>query len=136
MKTITLSLIFAALVLGGCASTKKAAEEATEVAVHPLTGAWNYTIDSPQGEYTGVISFAGAGDMLEGSIAASEQPDQVAPLEELMYDSETSTTTFKFDGGEFGLMIVKMTLNGDALDGLMTVTQFGVDVPIVAKKAE
>ena len=130
MKSSTFAvLILSALLLAGCASSKKAAE-----AVHPLAGAWEYIIDSPQGVYTGVLSFTAAGDMLSGAIAASEQPDQAAPLEELTYDAETHTARFKFDSGQYGVMIVNMTLAGDALEGTMNVMEYGVDVPIKATR--
>ena len=84
--------------------------------------------------YTGILTFAEAGDMLSGTIAAAENPEQTAELTELMFDSEMSKVTFKYDSGEFGIMNVTLTLDGDALDGLMNVTQFGVDVPMTCKR--
>ena len=105
--------------LAGCASSKEATEPAK--APHPLAGAWDYSIDTPQGIYTGVMTFAEVEDMLTGTIAAAESPDQEGPLEELMFDSEASTVSFKFDSGEYGMMIVNLTMEGEALNGQMTV---------------
>ena len=130
MKQIVLPLTFAGLLLGGCANMKKGAEKA-----HPLAGAWNYTVDSPEGVFTGVLIFAGAGEMLEGSITG-EQADTAAPLEELAFDDETATATFKFDSGQYGMMDVTMKLNESDLSGNMYVIQYGADVPIVAIRAE
>ena len=127
-----LVLFLAATLLAGCAGSKEAAAPAK--APHPLAGAWDYSIDTPQGIFTGVVTFAEAADMLSGTIAAAESPDQAGPLEELMFDSEASKVSFKFDSGEYGMMVVNLTLDGDALNGLMTVTQFGVDVPMTAAR--
>ena len=127
-----LTLILIALLMAGCAGSKEAAMEAAEPAKapHPLTGAWDYSLDTPQGVFTGILTFAETGDMLNGTIAQSQTPDQVASLEELMFDSDMSKVTFKFDSGEYGIMLVSLTLDGDALNGQMNVTQFGVDVPM------
>ena len=122
-------LLLAAVLLAGCASSREAAQ-----APHPLAGAWDYSIDTPQGIFTGTMMFAEADDMLTGTIAQSESPGQVAPLDELSYDSEASTVSFKFDSGEYGMMVVNLTLDGDALNGLMNVIQFGVDVPVTASR--
>ena len=37
-------------------------------------------------------------------------------------------------GGEYGRMVVTLTLDGDNLDGSMNVLQFGLDVPLVATR--
>jgi len=72
--------------------------------------------------------------MLGGMIAGTEAPEQTAPLEELMFDSEMSKVTFNFDNPEFGLMKVTLTLDGDALSGVMNVTQYGADVPMTGAR--
>ena len=128
-----LTLVLAVLLMAGCAGSKEAAMEAAPPP-HPLAGAWDWSVDTPQGVYTGILTFAEAGDMLSGTIAAAENPEQTAELTELMFDSEMSKVTFKYDSGEFGIMNVTLTLDGDALDGLMNVTQFGVDVPMTCKR--
>ena len=126
-----LALVLAVLLMAGCAGSKEAA---MEKAPHPLAGAWDWSVDTPQGVYTGVLTFAETDDMLSGTIASAENPEQAAPLTELMFDSEMSKVTFKYDSGEFGIMNVTLTLAGDALDGLMNVTQYGVDVPMTCAR--
>ncbi len=119
--------------MAGCAGSKKAVETAAP-APHPLTGVWAYSLDTPQGVYTGVMTFAEEERMLNGTIANDEQPDQVAVLEELSYDTEMSRVTFIFDGGEFGEMSVSSVLNGDQMEGMLTVGAYGVDVALTAAR--
>ncbi len=124
------SLLLAALLIAGCSGSKEAAK-----APHPLAGAWDWSVDTPQGVFTGVLTFTEVEDMLAGMIAGAEEPDETAPLEELMFDSEMSKVTFNYNSGdEFGIMNVTLTLDGDALNGIMNVIQFGVDVPMTGSR--
>lgn len=121
-------LLFAVTVLAGCAGSREAA------APHPLTGAWDYSIDTPQGTFTGVIVFTEADDMLSGTIAGSQAPDQAIALEELMFDEATSAVSFSYDSGQYGVMDVNLTLADDALNGTMNVTQYNAEVPMQATR--
>ena len=109
--------------IAGCAGSKEAAK-----APHPLAGAWDWSVDTPNGVVHGVLTFTEVEDMLAGTIGSEQAPGEVAPLEELLFDSEMSKVTFSYDSGEYGIMIVTLTLDGDALNGMMNVTQFGVDI--------
>ena len=124
-----LALVLAVLLMAGCAGSREAAK-----APHPLAGAWDWSVDTPQGVFTGVLMFAEAEDMLSGTIAGSEDLTQTVPLEEIMYDTEMSKVTFKFNNPEFGPMNVALTLDGDALNGLLTVVQMGADVPMMCER--
>ena len=117
------SLLLAALFIAGCAGSKEVAK-----APHPLAGAWGWSVDTPDGVVTGVLTFTEVEDMLAGTIGSEQAPGEVAPLEELLFDSEMSKVTFSYDSGEYGIMNVTLTLDGDALNGMMNVTQFGVDI--------
>ncbi len=117
------SLLLAALFIAGCAGSKEAAK-----APHPLASAWDWSVDTPNGVVHGVLTFTEVEDMLAGTIGSEQAPGEVAPLEELMFDSETSKVTFSYDSGEYGIMNITLTLDGDALNGMMNVTQFGVDI--------
>ncbi len=126
----TFTLCLAVLLMAGCASSKEAAK-----APHPLAGAWDWSVDTPQGVFTGVLTFTEVEDMLAGTIGAAQTPDETAPLEEIMFDSEMSKVTFNYNSGdEFGIMNVTLTLDGDALNGIMNVIQFGVDVPMTGSR--
>ncbi len=117
------SLFLAALFIAGCAGSKEAAK-----APHPLAGAWGWSVDTPDGVVHGVLTFTEVEDMLAGTIGSEQAPSEFAPLEELMFDREMSKVTFSYDSGEYGIMNVTLTLDGDALNGMMNVTQFGVDI--------
>ncbi len=118
-----LLLLVAVTLLAGCAGSREAAR-----APHPLAGAWDYSIDTPQGVFTGTVTFTEVDEVLTGAIVSSEQPDASAPLDDLAFDG--STLKFKFDSGQYGILAVTATVEGDAFDGLMNVASFGVDVPI------
>ena len=121
--------LLAALFIAGCAGSKEVAK-----APHPLAGAWDWSVDTPQGVFTGVLTFTEVEDMLAGTIGADQTPDESASLEEVMFDSEMSKVTFTYDSGEFGIMNVTLTLDGDALNGIMNVTQFGAEVPMTCSR--
>ena len=99
-----------------------------------LAGIWMYSLDTPQGIYTGQIMFMEEGDVLNGSITSDDNPDEAAPLEEVVFDAEMSTVTFKFDGGEYGTMKVNSKLEGDKMMGTMNVGAYGVDVSLEATR--
>lgn len=132
-RNITSLLLLSVFLFAGCAGTKKAAEEMVK-APHPLTGVWNYSLDTPQGVYTGVMTFAELESMLTGTITSDDQPDQTAALEDLSFDNEMSKLKFKFDGGEFGTLSVNSTMEGDKMNGTMTIGAYGVDVALTASR--
>lgn len=116
------------MLLAGCAGSKEA------MAPHPLAGMWDYAVDTPQGVYTGALTFMQEEGALKGTISSSDAPGQAMPLDGLTFDAESGALSFSFDGGEFGNMDVSTTLQGDGLKGLMTVSAYGVDVPITATR--
>ena len=132
LRTTLPLVILALMFVAGCASTKEAAKEP-----HVLAGEWAYSLDTPQGVYTGVMKFMEEEEGLVGTIAADDSPELVAPLENLMFDSEMSKLSFQFDGGEYGTMKVNTTLSDGKLMGMMNVGAYGVDVSMTAsRKAE
>jgi len=105
------------------------AEPSTE---HPLNGNWDYSVDTPDGIYTGILKFEqDAEGMLMGNISASETPELSSPLNDLVFDAETSTTMCNFDSGEFGIIHLTMTLGDAGLEGTVSVPTVGMDFPIV-----
>lgn len=128
-SSVSIFLLVIVFVVAGCASTKEAAKEA-----HVLAGDWAYTLDTPQGMYTGVMKFMEGDDGLSGTIAADDNPELAAPLRNLMFDKEMSKLSFDFDGGEFGTMKVNTTLSDGKLMGMMNVGAYGVDVSMTAAR--
>ena len=126
LSVLVLLVIF---IVAGCASTKETAKES-----HVLAGDWAYTLDTPQGMYTGVMKLMEGEEGLSGTIAADDNPDQVAPLRNLMFDEAMSKLSFDFDGGEYGTMKVSTTLSEGKLMGMMNVGAYGVDVSMTASR--
>lgn len=145
-------LLLAVFLVAGCASSKEAAKdtmadaanageaamqvekEAMMKEMHVLAGAWNYSLDTPQGVYTGVLMLMDGAEGLSGTITSDDQPDQAAPLENVMFDEDMSKLTFSFNGGEFGTMKVDTKLTDGKLMGMMNVGAYGVDVSMTASK--
>lgn len=131
LQTALIALLI--LFVSACAGSRETAMEPemepAEMA-HPLIGDWNYDVDTPQGVYSGLLSFAMTDGVLGGTIVGDEQPEQVAPLMDLAFDAEASTVTFDFDGGEFGTMSISLTLGAEGLNGLLKVIQYGVEAPM------
>ena len=132
VRSVLSTTLLALLLTAGCASSKKMAKEP-----HVLAGAWLYSLDTPEGVYTGEIMFMEVASVLQGTITSNDTPDQSVPLEDVVYDAEMATVTFKFDGGQYGTMRVKTKLEGDNMMGTMNVGAYGVDVSLEAsRKAE
>lgn len=119
---ILLFVVFA--LVAGCAGSKKAAE-----APHPLAGDWSYSIDTPQGVFTGILSFTEVDDVLGGMIGSDQQGGEIG-IQNVAF--EENQVTFEYDSGQYGMMDVKLMLEGDALNGDMNVRQFGASVPFTA----
>lgn len=119
-----LTLFLSVLVIAGCASTKKAAE-------HPLAGMWEYSVDTPEGVYEGLITLAEMDGNLMGTLT-SDALDGTVELNNIMFD-ENNKLAFKFDGGQFGMLDLNVTVNGDTFDGAITVPGVG-DLPVNGSK--
>lgn len=124
-RFLNISLIFflAAGIFAGCASTKKAAP-------HPLAGLWNYSVDTPQGVYTGVVSIAEVDGVLSGTISNDALPGEME-LTGLMF--EDNKVSFKFDSGEFGVLTFAADVMDNKLNGSINVDGFG-EMPVTGEK--
>ena len=120
----TLILFLAATLTAGCTGSRETAMEAAEPAKasHPLAGIWDFSIDTPQGVFDGTITFVEVNDLLSGTLSPSQRPDRNAPLDELMFDSEASKVTFKLESSQYGMMLINLTLDGNAMNGMMNIT--------------
>ena len=74
----------------GCASSKKAA------APHPLSGMWDYSVDTPDGTYNGVVNIVETDGVLTGTITNDVLSGSME-LTGLMF--ENNQVTFQFDSG-------------------------------------
>ncbi len=113
----------AAGLFAGCASTKKAAP-------HPLAGMWDYSVDTPDGTYSGVVSITEVEGSLVGNITSDALPGKM-DLTGLMF--EDNHVSFKFDSGEYGLLQFEADIMDDKLNGNIIVDGFG-EMPVTGQK--
>lgn len=126
--------LFLALFLGGCASTGGLSSEDS-----PVVGDWNYSIDSPQGIYTGMLMIVEGDSGLEISLAEEGQednPEAVIRADSVEFDEEAQTLSFSFDNPEYGRMNVSLVLGEEGGSGVLHVVQFGVDIPMTATRSD
>lgn len=71
-------------------------------------------------------------------LTQESQPEGTDPLmvDEITFDEESQALSFSFVDDDYGKMVVNMVLAEEGMTGTMRVTQFGVDVPITAMRAE
>lgn len=133
-KRYTLFALFLCLFLGGCASIGGLSSEES-----PVVGDWDYSIDSPQGIYTGVLMIAQGNSGLEISLAEEGQednPEAVIKSDSVEFDEETQTLSFSFENPEYGRMNVSLVLDEEGLSGVLHAVQFGVDAPLTATRSD
>jgi hypothetical protein len=65
--------------------------------VAAVVGTWSYTLETPQGEFSGTITFEGDQSGLEGTFTGPEGEEQA--LESISFDGTTLSFTVPSDGG-------------------------------------
>ncbi len=120
---VSMVLFLAAGLLAGCASTKKAA-------VHPLSGMWDYSVETPDGTYNGMVSITEVEGSLVGTITNDALPGKM-DLTGLMYENDE--ISFKFDSGEFGVLTFSGKVMDDQMQGNILMDGFG-EMPVTGKK--
>lgn len=79
-------------------------------------GKWDIGIKIPQGEMEGELAISGSPGNFTGGIEFKAFPG-VAPLMDIEVDGDK--LAFKWDGGPYGVIEAKTTLDGDQLEGVM-----------------
>ena len=136
MRLIQINLILlTVLFASSCASSREMAS--TEPA-NPLLGIWGYAIDTPDGIFTGGLHINEGESGLSIGLTEEGQPEGSGQLmaDEITFDEEAQTLSFSFIHDDYGKMVVNMVLGEEGMAGTLRVTQFGVDVPITATRAE
>ena len=123
------------LFASSCASSGELAS--TEPA-NPLLGNWEYAIDTPDGIFRGGMYINEGESGLSIGLTQEGQPEGTDPLlvDEITFDEEAQSLSFSFVDDDYGKMVVNMVLGEEGMAGTMRVTQFGVDVPMTAMRAE
>jgi hypothetical protein len=108
---------------------KKAAEAGNETKGVKIDGNWDYITESPAGSGGGVVSIKKEGSDYAGTITYDDPAGSgkaTAPIKDVKLDG--SSLSFAFDVNAQGMAIVveiSGTVNGNSLDGTMSVGQFG-----------
>lgn len=118
------------LVDGAVFEVDAATEAGEPPALNPV-GTWRYEVETPQGTVAGVLTLTGEPTDLEGTITNDAMPGDGTRLDDLVLDG--STLSFNFDGGQFGRISVSAELDGDDLDGSLTVPGLGA-VPMTGSR--
>lgn len=136
MRFIQVSIVLlVVLFASSCASSR---EMASTEPVNPLLGSWDYAIDTPDGIFKGGMYINEGESGLSIGLTQEGQPEGTDPLmvDEISFDEESQALSFSFVDDDYGKMVVNMVLGEEGMTGTMRVTQFGVDVPITAMRAE
>ena len=106
-------------------------------AVVNAEGKWTYTIDSPQGG-AGTITIKKEGDKYTGTMTSQRGGNRENQLEEVKVTGNEINFSYSpnFGGGAGGMKIsVKAIIEGDSMNGSMSVGQFG-SFPLNAKRVQ
>ena len=85
--------------------------------VSAVLGTWSYTLETPQGEFSGTITFEGDQSGLEGTFTGPEGEGQ--DLESISYDGSTLTFTVPSDQGP--ALSVSVQVEDGSFEGSATV---------------
>jgi len=104
----------------------------------PVAGMWDYSINSPEGVFTGNLEIIPQEAGLAVHIIQEDQQEGdsiVAESVEFVVDSQT--LTFSFENPEYGRMNVSLTLDERGnLNGILHAVQFTIDLPMVVTPSE
>lgn len=124
MRSISFSLAAVVLILSGCAGSGQAP--------HPLSGNWDYLVETPDGNYEGTFTFTDGEEGLMGSIIGDGFSESL-PLAGITF--EESMLDFEFQTPDFGRMQVSVQVDGDSFSGNLNVVSYGMEAPISGMRA-
>lgn len=88
----------------------------------PVAGTWRFSVDTPEGAYTGLLTLEGPAARLGGSITSPVLSSPGA-LRSVALDGQT--VTFHVETAEFGRLEASLRFDGDAFEGTLTVPGTG-----------
>ena len=91
---------------------------------------WDYSVDTPDGTYNGVVTIMEAEGVLSGVLTNDALPGEME-LSGLMF--EDNKVTFKFDSGEFGILTFNANVMEDKMEGSINIDGFG-EMPVKGQK--
>ena len=81
--------------------------------VSAVLGTWSYTLETPQGEFSGEITIEGDQSGLDGTFVGPQGDEQ--PLQSVSFDG--MTLSFAVDSPQGGTLSVSVTVEGETFDG-------------------
>jgi len=84
--------------------------------VSALVGTWEYTLETPQGDRTGTLTFEGDASSLEGTITTQGESQDV---EDISFDGTTLSFTVPSPQGSVSITV---TVEGETFEGTATVS--------------
>ncbi|MDR9417952.1 amidohydrolase family protein [Gracilimonas sp.] len=115
-------------------TSRPAGGEVSDEGMEALTGTWNYTLTSPQGEQTGQWIFSNESGSLTGLMTSNDGgPDM--DMNNLSFLDGTLSFDFSFDaGGQSVEIVVVGDVTGSEFSGEASVSAFNMSIPITATK--
>jgi len=105
---------------------KKSSGKPNDDVVKSLAGTWSYTIETPDQKRQGTFEFTHERDEWNGTIASSEITSGTSKLKDIVVEGNKISFTFDLDmGGQEVELEFDLTVDGETLDGTVTVGEFG-----------
>ena len=120
--TTSATLFFVVALLAGCAGTRQAADPADA-----LVGTWAYTVETPEGDYSGQLTFEKIAGDLTGTVT-SEALSNPADLEDIAFDG--TQLTFQVYTPQYGRVSADITVSDDDMSGAMSIPGTGGPMPL------
>lgn len=86
-----------------------------------VTGVWEYTIETPQGEQAGILNVTDSSGVLVGVMAMDD--GRTLPLTNVNLDGDT--LSFEFDTVDHGSGTGEVTFGGEAFEGQLNMHAYG-----------
>ncbi len=97
-----------------------------------VIGTWSYTVETPQGNRTGVIDISDEGGSLSGTLTSNTSNEE-SELEDIEVDGKTLTFSYVVNMGQDMTVNASLEVDGDAFDGNLSIAAFG-SFPVEGKR--
>lgn len=103
---------------------EKKKKKSSDDAAIEIAGKWSYTVESPQGQGTGVISIAGTDGEYEGTISVSYN-DSTNEIQDIEIDGSTLSFSFVINMGQDATVEISVEIDEDTFEGSLSVPGMG-----------
>ncbi len=148
-RLLNSTLILALFLFVGCSSSKTVTDSASDMAdekkkeeiekmadakmadapASMAHGTWTWSVESPDGTFTGTFFIEGTADAPTGYMLSDEDPTGTKlPISDIVINGDE--LSYSFENPDYGKMNVKGVIDGDTYNSMLEVTQFGVEMPM------